>query len=447
MPQIINDPFSGSGGLGASFGSGVARGIENLAQLRLEEMSADKQQQRQRRAKALEREQKSAALSQFIPKELANSIVALEDKDLQNNILSNLKGLGTNIPGLEGQQVENIFESPTAKLNREKINLARESETRKAGEFEKTEARKALETQARISESGAKAGLAKAKTADIAENRALMKKNQQLRENIAKTDERIALSKNDIERQKLQIQRDKMQKQIGLNDKASDKLELDRQKYQLAVQKEINRTNKPYVDQIDKNINPAREAKNLALDIKSAIESGNVLMGPQIGKLASSDYTNWLVNNADTDKVKRAATKLATLEAQTLGGQVTNLKEKLAQNSKISLTQNPEAALDILDGIIEAADDIELKYQAKNNIIDRNGREQPKHIDKLVEDEFKKLKTQKNTEQFNSVKDLPDPKIESGEVFEDEDGSGYISDGKEWKKLTVDEVNTIKRGY
>jgi hypothetical protein len=170
-------------------------------------------------------------------------------------------------------------------------------------------------------------------------------------------------------------------------------------------------------------------------------------MGPQVGRLSSSPNTNWLVNNAATDTVRRAATKLATLEAQTLGGQVTNLKEKLAQNSKISLTDNPESALDALDRIIESADDVLLKVQARDNVIEKNGGNQPKNIKKYINEEYQKLKIQKNTETFNTVNDLPDPKIENGEIFEDDNGGGFISDGTKWIPLTTEQLQSQKRGF
>lgn len=386
MPQIINDPFAGSGGAGASFGTGIARGLENLAQLRLEEMSYAKQQQRKLAADKLAIEKESNALEAFgLPKHISQSIAALGDKDLKNNILSNLGGLGLKIPGLEGNEVANIFESPTAKANREKLNLARETEARKAGEFEKTEARKALETQAKIAESGAKAGLAKAKTADIAENRALAKKNQQLRESIAKVNEKIANEKNDIARQKLEDQRNKMESLITINTNNIEKLNTANQKQQLAQQKAIDTKLKPYRTNLDKRYTASESIlskANQMLDLLNTGEVGSGISGKFTPLFLSSDATNQFSGLADD-----VANELANLST----GQQTISKIKFNQQRKPNTAQSTATQIERTQDLIKEANKVVLENDIANYFIEQNGGDNPKDLQQKVQGLIKKI--------------------------------------------------------
>jgi hypothetical protein len=328
------------------------------------------QERHQLQQQANQRQQESADLQGLgVPNHVSNAISNIADPNLKRTILSNLGGLG----GQE-QQGANLFDNPDNRFKQQQIQLAQQAEQRKA-----------IESQAKLGNLRAQTELTGAKTRDIAQERALREKNQQLRENIAKTDEKIANSKNDLEKQKLQLQKNKMERQILVNDNSSAKLDEANRKAQEKEQVRIDREFAPYRKELSKRANAAEEVVRDAGEMLDLLKTGNVNSGI-VGRFrplyVSSDESQRFSKLGDS-----AANALSGLSSGTQGiGKIKFNKER-----KPTVSDNPGAQISGVEDMLQEGGKVLLENDIEDYLIGQNDNKTPKGLKSEIAKIYKKV--------------------------------------------------------
>ncbi len=383
--QVINESTPG-GRIGSSIGSGISKTLDMLTSHKLEQVAHRNQLQKQ----AIQRQQESGALQGLgVPSHVSDAISNITDPNLKRTILSNLGSLG----GQEQQQGANLFENPANKFKQQQIDISKQAEERKA-----------IESQAKLGHLRAQTDLTKAKTGDIAAERALRQKNQQLRESIAKTDEQIANAKNDLEKQKLMLQKNKMERQILVNDTSSTKLEDRNRKAQEQEQRRIDAEFKPYRDSNAQRKIAAEEIVKSAAEMLDELKTGNVRSG------VSGKYTPlWAPGSGESQRFSKSADDVASALTSLSKGQQGIGKIKFNQERKPTLADDSNTQLKRTQDLLQDGAKVLLETDIEDYLIKNNDYQTPKGLKTSISEIMKKV----------SKVPLKEPNDQDGDLLDD----------------------------
>lgn len=369
--QIINDPnrtFASS--LSNALGSGLQSGISSLAQLKLEDLMAQKQFARQQQQANTQRQQLSQAFQQLgLPEELATTLPYLP-QDLQKNVLSNFGSIGgLNIPGV--QEGHNIFQSPEQKLKQQQFGLQQQAEARKA------------------EESLAKTELSKAKASQIkqqAENDKLFK---QYNEQQAKLRNELTQAKTETEKQRKQNLINQLEdKKNILSTKNADavaKQEERSERQRLAQQKAIDTKLKPYRTNLDKRFIASESILSKANEMLQLLNNGDVNSGV-LGR-----YQPLFLSNDASNRFSGLADDIANELASLSTGAQTISKIKFNQQRKPNLAQSTATQIERTNDLIKEANKVVLENDIANFFINENNGETPSDLQQKVQGLIKKI--------------------------------------------------------
>jgi hypothetical protein len=354
MPLQVIERGPGSENLGSAFGKGLGSGLAALGEMKLQDLMAQKQFQRQQQQAAQLRQQESQALQQLgLPEALASSVSALPEK-LKGNILSNLGSLVVNIEGVEPGT--NIFQSPE----------------------QKAEARKAQE-------SAAKTELSKARTGQIArqsENDRLFK---QYNEQQAKLKNELTQAKTDTEKQKKQNLIDQLENKKNVLGTQNLAQEEKAERLRQSKQKSIDAKLKPYNTLLEKNYRSAENVANKAAAIIDLIENGNVLNN------ISNKYSAWYNSNTDTQLFEGYADDIANALTEMSAGSQGIQRVKFNRERKPTVYLTKEAQLGRANEVLKEANKVVLEEDLRNYFVNQNNGENPNDLKEKIRDAAKKV--------------------------------------------------------
>jgi hypothetical protein len=390
--QIINDPnrtFASS--LANAVGSGLQSGIASLAQLKLEDLSARKQQERQIQFQNEQRQQLSQMYQKLgLPEELSSTLPFLP-QDLQKNVLSSFASMGgLNIPGMEqgAQQGTNIFQSPEQKLKQQQFALQQQAESRK-GE-----------------ESLAKTELSKAKTNQIAQQGENEKLFRQYNEQQAKLRNELTQAKNQLEDKKSGLSSKSAEAQARQQD------QIERQT--LAKQKAIDTKLKPYRTNLDKRYTASESILSKANEMLQLLNSGEVNTG------IAGKYQPLFLSNDASNRFSGLADDIANELTGLTTGTQTISKIKFNQQRKPNLSQSTATQIERTNDLVKEANKVVLENDIANYFINQNSGENPSDLQQKVHGLIKKI----------GEPPLKGPNNEEGQILDDpKKGISWIVSG------------------
>lgn len=153
---------------------------------------------------------------------------------------------------------------------------------------------------------------------------------------------------------------------------------------QLKMQQAIEKKNKPYTDLLAKGVPVAEQIANITNEMTQLAKTGKVPFGKTLTRITP---TEWLSDEAQ--RYDMLSNELAALYAQNLGV-ATNAKIKLAGTVKPNLRLSQNVNLQALEDLGGRAKNILTKNQLRQNIIDQNNGLEPANLESLVEKQFKK---------------------------------------------------------
>jgi len=167
----------------------------------------------------------------------------------------------------------------------------------------------------------------------------------------------------------LQWQQQKYQMQLAENQR----------KEQKSTQQNIERRADKFIDQAVANAGEAEQLKSMILRAKELIATGKTRAGVQ--GLLSSKFTN---ANAETRELEKLFSEMILLRGNMGKGVPSRMKLQLAREAKASLDQPKPAQLYILDNMLEDAEKTINAVGIIDEIIDANGSEVPKGLNRLA---------------------------------------------------------------
>jgi hypothetical protein len=151
-------------------------------------------------------------------------------------------------------------------------------------------------------------------------------------------------------------------------------------------QSRIDRTNKPFVDYIDRGAPLAKSALDLSGEILDLMKTGKTVSGVR-GLLPT------VFQPAEAQQMKAKISDLITLLAASseTGKNASKYKLQLTEAGKVALEHRPETQFALLKGIQDKSGQIVLKGLIKNALIDANDGRQPENISAKTDKFFNKI--------------------------------------------------------
>jgi hypothetical protein len=167
---------------------------------------------------------------------------------------------------------------------------------------------------------------------------------------------------------------------IKLQSDIEQKKEIQNLKKQQLVEGE----NRPYLADLDKRVSGARDIYPLVQELMGLLDTGKVATG------IAGKYTPGLLQSTETQQFDSKAKELATYLAGAGKGQATNMKVRLAQESKPLLEHKPETQRALLEDALNKYGKIMKEDEARNQILAENQGLQPKNLKFKVQEYLKK---------------------------------------------------------
>jgi hypothetical protein len=167
------------------------------------------------------------------------------------------------------------------------------------------------------------------------------------------------------------------------------KLTLAQEKQQQAKQAQIERKNKPFVDNVYKLYQQSQNVKADAETLLGYLDTGEINPGiwSGIGGEVPSFLQGLFLNNTEQKYVTKLNELIKKLDALE-GGRGSNYKTQLTKASKPNIGQSIKSQREILEDLVKKADKDSRPYEETQNIIEQSGQE-PKNLSTEV---FKRLK-------------------------------------------------------
>jgi hypothetical protein len=184
-------------------------------------------------------------------------------------------------------------------------------------------------------------------------------------------------------------------------------------------QASIDRANAPFVKDLDKRANAAKELIEIADRMESLVSSGKVSKGPwgaiqqRLGKI--------IPQSPETEQFDSDASAAAILKASLIPGTVTNERLKASERTKPSINQTPESQLARIRVMRNEALGVIAEDEVRSQIIEENGGNQPPNMRQLVEKRAKEIK-----KEFRQAEKAADLSV--GSVV-DSTKSSYVPEG------------------
>lgn len=385
MVQIIREPTFG-GRLGQAVGTGLSEGLQALANMKLQQIQQRKQQ-----------EQLAPILKHFglppgTPLSLAQAILPsiVKSQATRAGEQQYQSALG-DITKLQ-QQRAGISPGITPEITPEiTATFGKEPETQQPAQFQIQDILKAAGIPITSPEALKAFGQAPitTKLPEVAARPEVPIKLPSMEEIKALPPATLnQLTPEDIDqiaaqRGLSQKQHQALQKNVFMAQKeARGQLKAD-ERAQLARQKHIDTTNKPYTDTLDKAVEVNKKIYDIAREMKDLWEQG-------ITSSLGGFLPNFLLDT-NSQTFQTLSDSLAPLIAAQQGV-ATNLKVKLAQSAKPNLNQNKQTQINGIERLIKQARKTLLRDEIRGILIEENGGEQPPNLRSLVEKEYRRLK-------------------------------------------------------
>jgi hypothetical protein len=207
---------------------------------------------------------------------------------------------------------------------------------------------------------------------------------------------------------------------------ARERQELAQQKRQDVIQNHIDKNNAPFLERLSKAASTARTALDKLERMKELLETGKVESG--IG----SYKPYWLLNK-ESQEFDTEGDQLALLLSEGQRGTPTGYRIKFNKENKPNIRQKREVQKRFIEDYIGQARDILQKEQTKDKLIEENGGSQPANIESEINKRFARGE-KSGSSRSDIVSDLSEVKnLKKGDRAVDEDSGETLEwNGKQW---------------